>query len=169
MILSAGFLPPDRPGGAEHDVRYDAVTGRWWKYTSPGFAGLTVDWDGAEDARLRLALPLEYFSRLILQNRIFSDDIRFEGLWMDVGGGGWRIVTSQPDVAGEPANLEQIDRSLRQIGFFPLPIAGVGRSGALAFRLAEVALWDAHPANFFIAANDLVVPIDLILTEHPLP
>ena len=44
LILSASFPPPERDGGREHDVRYDATTGLWWKYTKPNLAGYTVSW-----------------------------------------------------------------------------------------------------------------------------
>lgn len=169
LILPAAFPPPDRHGGAEHDVRFDPVTGRWWKYTSPGFAGLTVDWDATSDPILRLAAPAEYLCRLVMQNESFSDDITLEGLWFDEAGGGLRIVTSQPDVAGEPATLNQITDSLGKMGFQKLPFPGIGRAGALAFKLGSMALWDAHPANFFVTNDNAVVPIDLILTNISMP
>ena len=165
LVFGDDSPPPDRIGGAEHDVRYDAVSLRWWKYTNPGFSGLTVDWVREEVPCLRMATPHEYFARLILQNQLFADDIRLEGLWMDRAGGGWRIVTSQPDVAGEPATLQQISESMATQEFEELPIRGVGRSGALAFRRGQFVVWDAHPANFVRTQEDVIVAIDVIITR----
>ena len=134
LILPADFPGPLREGGREHDVRFDEATGRWWKYTKRTAAGYTVDWTGRlEDApQLLPALPLDYLERLMAQNAVFADDIRLEGLWPD-GSRDWRIITSQPDVPGEPASAAEIVLGMEASGWETLPFRGVGYDDSLAF------------------------------------
>ena len=127
LILPVDYESPARSETAEHDVRYEGLAQRWFKYTIPGHCGFTVDCDGNDDSEptLRLATPSEYLSRLIAQNKLFVDDILLIGLWHDQSGGGWRIVTSQPDIPGEPATRIQILDGMMGYGFKPLAVSGV--------------------------------------------
>ena len=171
LILPADFPGPLREGGREHDVRFDEATGRWWKYTKRTAAGYTVDWTGRlEDApQLLPALPLDYLERLMAQNAVFADDIRLEGLWPD-GSRDWRIITSQPDVPGEPASAAEIVLGMEASGWETLPFRGVGYDDSLAFvKLTPeglVAVWDAHARNMVRTESGLIVPIDVIITHH---
>lgn len=124
MILPRDFLPPVRDGGREHDVRYEAETGLWWKYTKPNLAGYTVSW--SEDVPyMHNALPLDYLERMLRQNAIFGDDVRLVGLW-NPAGHDWRIITTQPHVEGEAATLEQLGAAFEKVGFEVLPWRGIG-------------------------------------------
>jgi hypothetical protein len=89
------------------------------------------------------------------------DDILLIGLWHDQSGGGWRIVTSQPDIPGEPATRIQILDGMMGYGFKPLAVSGVNRSPA--FRNDQCIVWDAHPGNF-VWKDETLVPIDLIIS-----
>src|SRR5690606_27856594 len=42
LMPPADFRGPEGFGGAEHDLRFDASAGRWYKYTRPNSAGRTV-------------------------------------------------------------------------------------------------------------------------------
>jgi hypothetical protein len=164
LILPPDYPQPVRSDTSEHDVRFDEVTGRWFKYTFEGLCGFSVDWDEKSPPHLRMATPVEYLRRLVLQNEVFADDIELVGLWSR-GDGAWRVVTSQPDVAGEPATRVQILEGLRAHGFQPLPVPGP--NNAPAFRRLNTVVWDAHPGNFVMTSDGVLVPIDLIITELP--
>ena len=164
LILPSTFPPPDEHGGVEHDVRFDESVGLWWKYTNPGFSGSTVDWDGQSKPTMRMASPLEYIERLLHQNSEFNDSIELKGLWFDLHGGGWRIITTQPDVAGSAPNAFEIKDAMLGWGFEILPWPDVGRQGSLAFRKGDLLVWDAHPCNATINSDGLLVPYDFILT-----
>ncbi len=101
-------------GGEEHRVWPAPDNTRYWKATYPGCAGFTVisieDIGGPPD--LTTALPLEYLERLLLQNQLFGDEIRLEGVAVE--GGKTVIITSQPVLIGEPANEEDITRTIRK-------------------------------------------------------
>lgn len=147
-------------------MRYDPLLNRWFKYTIPGHSGFTVDWDGSSPPVLRMATLLEYFERLLLQNNLFKDDIHLVGLWQDILGGGWRIVSSQPDITGDPATRIQILEGMKLYHFTPLGVPGVNKSPA--FRNGPIIVWDAHPGNY-VWKDDTLVPIDLIITESLQP
>ena len=163
MILPANFPGAKVSKTAEHDVRFDEELNRWVKYTIPQCTGLTVDWDGVEEPLLRMATPLEYLKRIHLQNVFFGDTIRLLGLWYDQAGGGWRVVISQADIVGVPPSRIQILEGMRDLGFLPLGIPGPNR--APAFRRDNVIVWDGHPGNLVWTIGDVLVPIDLIITE----
>lgn len=164
LILDQEYSSPERSDTSEHEVRFDEPTRRWFKYTIPGLCGFSVDWNGHEPPHLRMATPDEYFQRLCLQNELFADDINLVGFWNDINGGGWRMVTSQPDIVGEPATRIQILEGMRDYGFSPLPVSGP--NNAPAFRREDVIVWDAHPGNFVMTPEGVLVPIDLIITEN---
>lgn len=99
-------MPPESES-REHDVIFDPATGRWWKYTKPNAAGYGIEWGADGTPYMISAFPIEYLQRLRLQNDLFGDDIQLEGLWLDPNG-AWRIVTTQPDVDGIPATLDEL-------------------------------------------------------------
>jgi hypothetical protein len=102
LIDPADYLPCAIRGGEEHRLWPDADCRRYWKVTYPGFTGFTViaspESGGIPD--LTPALPLEYLERLSLQNRVFGDDIRLEGVALE--GNKTVVVTSQPILVGQP-------------------------------------------------------------------
>lgn len=116
---------PDLAGGREHDVIFQTETGLWAKYTKPGLAGFIVDWEETGKPYLRNALPSEYLKRLLRQNELFHDGIGFAGLWRE-GRGGWRIRTTQPDVPGRRATMEEIGAGMRALGLVQMQWKGVG-------------------------------------------
>lgn len=157
---------PDRTGGREHDVFFQSETERWLKYTKPGLAGYTVDWDADGRPSLRNALPREYFERLTRQNDLFQDDIELVGIWRD-GAEGWRIVTSQPHVRGRRATMEEISEGMKALGFVQMGWKGIGYEDSTSWRIGCLGVWDVHPANVIMAENGVLVPVDVIITELP--
>lgn len=159
---------PERDGGREHDVRFNDTDGRWWKYTKPNLSGYTVSWTDDGQPFLRNARVLEYLARLRRQNELLEDDIRLEGLWWDAGRrGGWRIVTSQPDVPGRTPTMEEIRAGMEAMEFKRLRWTGIGYEFAEAWRMGRMGVWDVHPSNVVLAENGIIVPIDVIITRLP--
>lgn len=157
---------PDRTGGREHDVFFQSETGRWVKYTKPGLAGFTVDWEESGRPFLRNASPSEYLERLQRQNELFVDGIEFAGMWRE-GRGGWRIRTTQPDVPGRRATMEEISEGMKALGFVQMGWKGIGYEDSTCWRIGWLGVWDVHPANVIMGENGVVVPVDVIITELP--
>ena len=166
MILPSTFPPPHREGGREHDVRFDEELGCWWKYTKPNMAGYTVSWSEEDTPYLHNALPLDYLERLELQNFVFGDDVRLAGLWNSQDN-DWRIVTTQPDVQGHRATLEQLQEAFQRAQFELLPWRGIGYADSLSFRKEGTDVWDVHPANVLITKEGYPLPFDVMLTKTP--
>lgn len=163
IVESSG---PAAAGGREHDLIFQPETERWLKYTKPGLAGYTVDWDADGRPSLRNALPREYFERLTRQNDLFQDDIQLVGVWRD-GTGGWRIVTSQPHVRGRRATMEEISEGMKALGFVQMGWKGIGYEDSTSWRIGRLGVWDVHPANVVMTENGVLVPVDVIFTELP--
>lgn len=148
----------------EHDIWFDEPAQRWYKVTHPGECGRhpeveinldkqTQQWK--KEVLLRLATPKEYLERLRLQNVLFGDDLRLEGL--SVRAGKFCVVTSQPVVAGRTPSLEEIHAFMTACGF----------SECADFMFYDgkrrLAAFDAQPKNFRRTRGGQVLPIDLIL------
>jgi hypothetical protein len=165
LIVADDYLPLATPGGEEHRVWPSPDRSRYWKATHPGYAGFTVIAVGENEDTpdLAFALPLEYLERLLLQNQLFGDEVRLEGVALE--SGKISIITSQPILIGESVDEEEISCALARLWFKPLPGIHLGRPGSLAFYrdLDEVAAFDAHPGNFVKDTRGIVLPIDLIL------
>lgn len=167
LIPPARYLPELRPGGEEHRIATPGDQSRYWKATQPGRCGFTVVC-GEETGHLpelTQALPLEYLERLQLQNSVFTDDIRLEGVARE--DGKLVIVTSQEAILGKVVTREEMTAYMAKLRFKPLAGLSLGRPGALAFYrdLDEVAAFDAHPGNLVKDDNGVVLPIDLILVR----
>ena len=141
----------------------DTKRQRYFKATHPGRFGFAVI--ALDDGSLELtgATPLEYVERMLLQNSVFGDDVKLEGVAME--GGKMSLLTSQPNVSGGEASDDDMTAFMAKLWFQPLTGLSLGRPGALAFYrdLDEVAAFDAHPGNFVKDDNGVVLPIDLVL------
>ena len=93
-------------------------------------------------------MPLEYLERLLLQNSVFGDELRLEGVSRDPEG--TVILTSQPHISGGEASRDEIVNCMSEHWFKPLRGLQPGKPGSLAFYrdLDEVAAFDAHPGKF---------------------
>lgn len=138
--------------GHEHFVFRDTVAKRVVKVTYAGKAGSDP---------LEPPLPSEYLERLRLQNLVFEDDVRLEGIIENRAGVS--IVTSQPFVPyGKPPHPteREIETFLNGLGFFY-------QSGAYFRKRDRLVLVDPHPANVIRAPDGKLVPIDVQLRILP--
>jgi hypothetical protein len=74
---------------AEHEVRYRASDHRAVKRTWPGTSGFVPAQRSGQWVP-RAATPQEYLLRQRLQNDLFDDDIRLEGVMANVGPSSWQ-------------------------------------------------------------------------------
>ena len=159
-----------RQAHGEHCVAFDPGTLSWWKTTHAGKCGVGAEFHyddlppfAITAVSAREPLPSEYLERLIVHNREFGDDIRIEGY---VEGVLPSLVISQPGLEGEPATADQMEESLRDLGYLPIPGLHVGRPESISFYNAgkRIALFDAHPANFFYWEG-VAIPVDGIILQ----
>ena len=136
---------------------------RYIKVTHAGRFGFTVIVLADGTVELTAATPLEYFERLLLQNSIFNDEVRLEGVALE--GGTAVALSSQPNIRGVEVSAQEMTAFMQKLWFVPLHGLSLGRPGALAFYrdLDEVAAFDAHPGNFVKDGDGVVLPIDLVL------
>lgn len=149
--LSDADLPPVFKGatpGREVTAYLHRTGSRVWKATFPGQSGF---------GPFGFYTPAGYFRRLRLSNRIFGDDVRFEGLWRRPGGPS--IVTSQRYIQPHPHRFipseEVIADLLEGFGF------ARGESSSIWNRGDGVELGDVHNRNFIRAPDETVVAIDV--------
>jgi hypothetical protein len=104
-----------------------------------------------------LCLPSQYFERLLLQNEIFGDDIRLEGI---VPGAihSCRVITSQPAVHGRFATSEEVTSFFQERGF-----EAVKRGRRLLWwRSADNILCaDTHGGNILVTESGAFAAIDV--------
>lgn len=81
-------------------MTFDHTSDTILKFTKAGKAAYVVSFDLGTPEMVS-ALPLEYVDRLMLQNEIFSDTLRFVGLGGNTGER--RFITRQNIVKGKPA------------------------------------------------------------------
>jgi DNA repair protein RadC len=141
---------PERVGGGgEHMVLLEQQTGRVWKFAKPGLYGMQ-----AEDAE-------SYLERWALANRVFADDVQFEGLVQFPGDNDFRAVISQPFyAAADPLNSEatmpQIQEYLTSKGFQWFP-----QQGYHVHPVTGLHVWDTQtPGNVLWTPNG-AQPMDL--------
>ena len=164
QILPLDFPAPERQGGREHDVTLHEPTGRWIKYTKPAASGYTVSWHDDGTPFMHNALPLDYLQRLQWQNEVFGDDIHLVGLWQQEPH-HWRIITTQPGLAGNRSTLDELAAAFSKAGFSLLPWRGIGYEGSLSLRIEGFDIWDVHPATVLLSPEGLPLPIDVIITR----
>ncbi len=154
----------------EHCVAFHPESGCWWKTTHPGKCGVGVEfhYDPLPPFLItgisgRELLPSEYIDRLILHNREFGDDIRLEG-YFDAPEPA--LVISQPDITGSPATASEMREQMYELGFIQLPGLNVGKAGSISFYHPgkRIALFDAHPGNFFNVGR-MTLPVDGIILK----
>lgn len=159
-----------RSSHGEHTVSFDETELCWWKITHPGKAGVGAEFDfeplppfGINRVFARELLPSEYIERMILHNREFGDDVRLEG-YLDAAEPS--LIISQPDIAGTPATEEEMCHQMEAFGYHPLGRLQIGKAGSISFYHPNrrIALFDAHPGNFF-RTGTLTIPIDGLMSE----
>jgi hypothetical protein len=159
-----------RSSHGEHVVAFDPETSLWWKTTHPGKAGVGIEFDyqilppfTITGLYPRELLPSEYLCRMMLHNREFSDDVHLEG-YLDAEEPS--IIISQPNFRGKPATIEQMHRQMKDFGYLPLTNLEIGRKNSVSFYAParRLAMFDAHPGNFF-HADGMTIPIDGIFAE----
>lgn len=153
-------------------MRYRAADHRAVKRTWPGTFGFVPAKAGSKWVP-KAASPQEYLLRQHLQNELFQDDIRLEGVMVSEGpsmiigqaSGGISFVISQRWLeAANPARPHpdeaQIAAYLQERGFSPLfdALYGWMRDDDTCVIL------DAKPDNF-IRTPAGILPIDLLLAE----
>ena len=156
-----------RMGGVEHDIAFVGETATVLKFTKPGRAAYAVHFDLGTPT-IEPALPLEYLDRLILQNEIFGDNLRFVGISGEAGSR--RLVTRQDLVKGMAASWNEIiSLMVDQLGFTKLRHNhGIGYEDSLAFVRDDAVVFDMRPANVFITDEGTVVPVDCIPVRLPM-
>ncbi|MFT3991585.1 MAG: hypothetical protein QM680_09250 [Luteolibacter sp.] len=98
---------------------------------------------------------------MVLQNEIFGDQVTFVGIGGDVHQ--WRIITRQPDIAGEEASVEEIRWMMGELDFDALSSRfSVGYADSMGFVRGDVAVFDLRPANVVRTESGVIVPIDAI-------
>jgi hypothetical protein len=134
--------------GREHEVFHAPNPVRYWKSTFPGQAGF---------GQFGYYTPAGYLRRLRLSNRIFGDDVAFEGMWSR--SDGLSIVTSQSYIQPHPERFipteDEIHGFLHALGFRH------DDSLMLWERDDGVQLADTHNRNFIRAPDESIIAIDV--------
>ena len=161
-------LLPVATGTAEHQVRFRVADNRAVKRTLPGTFGL-IPSDQSGQWKAVPASAAEYLHRVQLQNDVFADDARLEGVMWSVepsliigrSAGGLSFVISQKwleadDRARPHPDDQQVARYLRERGFVPIP----GSFFGWIREQDNLVILDARTDNFILTAAG-VLPIDL--------
>ena len=131
-------------GGAEHSV-FSTVEISWvLKITKPPGFGLQSS-------------LCKYLRNILWSNRLFGDDIRFEGVIQR--GDGASILTSQPFLKGRAPSLQEIELWFSAKGYV--------RCGYNKWCNAATGtvVADAHIGNFIVIESGKALPIDLQILE----
>jgi hypothetical protein len=143
-------LPPRGFGksGQEHEVFHAPGARRFWKSTFPGQSGF---------GPFGFYTPAGYLRRLRLSNRIFCDDVQFEGIWKR--SGGLSIVTSQPYIQPHPVRFIPSEAEIQMcLGGFGFEFSD---STSLWEREDGVQLGDVHNRNLIRAPDESIIVIDV--------
>lgn len=134
--------------GREHEVWLPRETGRVIKATYPQAFGLALTATGQ-------ASPAQYLDRIVLNNGLFGDDLRVQGLWNE--NGKLRVVTTQPLIDAPSASDSTIQNFFGRLGF-----AKHVRGDKTFFYNRElgVVAYDAHGGNVLLHKGK-VVPVDV--------
>ena len=135
--LIAGFKKLD--GGLEHQVFFIKRTGRVFKITRPPYFG--QNW-----------VLKKYVQNLIWCNRVFSDDMRLEGVVS--APDGVSLVISQPYIIGRSPSEDEVDEWFH--------LQGAVRVNKHRWRYPNgMIVADAHIGNLILRRDGSLVPIDL--------
>lgn len=130
--------------GGEHLVLL-GEPGRLFKLTKPGLAGAQAEDAGA------------YLQRWALNNRLFNDTARIEGLVKLPGDNDYRVVVSHAQIEGNDSTVGEIQEYLKSHGFIQVESQWIHPVLGLA------ALDEATPGNAITTPTNEVVPVDLNL------
>ena len=161
VALPAAFAP-EREGGREHDILFDAANARWLKFTKPFSAGFTVERVGGKFVR-RPATPLQYLRRWRLANRLFGGDARLIGL--SCLGRTQRIVISQPHLPGDLPTWGEIDHAMQRdhgLRCLPSALAPADDLERRAYARGRLAVFDVCPSNCVRTSTGKTVPFDVV-------
>lgn len=143
--------------GAEHAVFHDPSRGVAVKATHVNRFGHSVIAEGMA------ASPLEYVERLALQNELFGDDIRIEGVAFDEAQ--LEVVTTQPWIVASPLRPSpaqvEIDAYFSSLGFRKVEL--VPDVPLYLHRELGILVADAHDRNILRHEAGALVPIDLVI------
>jgi hypothetical protein len=154
-LLPESLRDSAQEAGAEHEVWFQ--NGRVFKAAYNPHTVLLDD-----DGRLTLGPERSvsaYLHRIKLQNLLFDDDIRIEGLIIEESGGRLIPVISQPIVGGRKPTMDEISMLKKSKGFVAVApqIKGWYQPGA------RILVADAHDRNLVVTTNGLFA-FDLIIT-----
>lgn len=118
---------------------------------------------------LRSADPSAYLDRLDLFNRVFEDDVRFEGI-VRLEPENVSLVTSQPLVLGTTPTRNEVAAFMRALDFRevrePTTLPGSDAHFTCWYRPTDgVVAADAKPANFIKSMDGELYAIDLITKQ----
>ncbi len=104
-------------------------------------------------------------NRLLLSNRVFDDEVKLIGVTSE--NDELVIITTQPTLVGEAATGDEMLDFFSARRFQLLPGFCAGYKGSLSFYrdLDQVAVFDAHPANFIRDQSGIILPIDGVVVE----
>jgi hypothetical protein len=111
----------------------------------------------------RDCLPTEYLERLLLQNEVFGDDIRLEGVVHEAIH-SCRIVTSQPAVRGRFAEPAEVAEFFMTRGF-----ESVRHHGRMLWwrRADDILCADTHGGNILVTPEGAMAAIDVPVMRDP--
>ncbi len=133
----------------EHEIFHCEEADRFWKSTFPGQAGF---------GPAGYSTPFGYLRRLRISNRVFADDVQFEGIWKRREG--LSIVTSQPYILPDPENgiptEKEIDGYMKGLDF-------VWSDTDRGWRreVDGVLVLDCHPRNYIKTIDEEIIAIDV--------
>ena len=155
-LLSRSDIPDPMPGykpGMEVTNYLESGLRRVWKATFPGRSGF---------GPAGHSTPFGYFRRLRLSNRIFGDDVQFEGIWPRKEGPS--IVTSQPYILPDPENgipsEKEVERYMKSLGF-RWSDSDSNRAPGWLRDTDGVLVQDCHPRNYIKTVEAEIVAIDV--------
>lgn len=167
-VLQDRLTPGPFPETGEFVV--EVRDGRFWKQTKNGIYGFhpfadAPDLQNLRDLRITITPSSleEFIQRIDLQNRLFGDSIRIEGVTQNGD-----IVISQPAIVGAEATREEISAALTASGWQKVPeektsLQGILTDSAWFHPEEEVVIVDARPANVLRGEDGAIYPIDLML------
>lgn len=148
-------------GGMEHHVWFGGGGSKRWIKATRGDGSKVgnkpvVLPDGT--IALRKASPAEYLKQRSDWNALMGDDIRLHAVERDKFG-NVSIVTSQPDIKGEPVTQQEIDTDMQEAGYEKFNEVHFYR------RSDNAAIFDLHPGNAVKVGNQVVAYDGIAL--HP--